>query len=56
MLDVHPLHEPVFTWKGFLFHIATIVVGLLQVVPRNNFPSLNIKLMRRIATLLQREA
>lgn len=32
MLDVHPLHEPVFTWKGFLFHIATIVVGLFIAV------------------------
>lgn len=32
MLDVHPLHEAVFTWKGFLFHIATIVVGLFIAV------------------------
>jgi len=32
MLDVHPVHEAVFTWKGFLFHIATIVVGLFIAV------------------------
>jgi hypothetical protein len=29
MLDVHPAHEPIHTWKGFLIHIATIVIGLL---------------------------
>jgi hypothetical protein len=29
MLDAHPPHEPVHTWKSFLIHIATIVIGLL---------------------------
>lgn len=29
MLDVHPPHESVRTWKDFLIHIATIAVGLL---------------------------
>jgi hypothetical protein len=32
MLDVHPLHEPPHTWKGFFVHIATIVVGLVIAV------------------------
>ena len=32
MLDVHPPHEPVHTWKSFLIHIATIVVGLFIAV------------------------
>jgi hypothetical protein len=32
MLDVHPLHEPPYTWKGFFVHIATIVVGLVIAV------------------------
>ena len=32
MLDVHPPHEPINTWKGFALHIATIVIGLLIAV------------------------
>jgi hypothetical protein len=32
MLDVHPPHEAAHTWKDFLIHIATIVVGLLIAV------------------------
>jgi len=32
MLDVHPPHEPVHTWKAFFIHIATIVIGLIIAV------------------------
>jgi hypothetical protein len=32
MLDVHPPHSPTHTWKDFLIHIATIVVGLIIAV------------------------
>ena len=32
MLDVHPPHERVHTWKDFFIHIATICVGLLIAV------------------------
>jgi hypothetical protein len=32
MLDVHAPHEPIHNWKGFVFHIATIVIGLLIAV------------------------
>jgi hypothetical protein len=32
MLDVHPPHAPTHTWRDFLLHIATIVVGLLIAV------------------------
>ena len=32
MREVHPMHEPPLTWKGFLVHIATIVVGLFIAV------------------------
>jgi hypothetical protein len=32
MLDVHPPHETVHTWKAFFIHIATICVGLLIAV------------------------
>ena len=32
MLDVHAPHEPINTWKGFILHIATIVIGLLIAV------------------------
>jgi hypothetical protein len=32
MLDVHPPHQATHTWKDFLIHIATIVVGLLIAV------------------------
>jgi hypothetical protein len=32
MLDVHPPHAPTHTWRDFLIHIATIVVGLFIAV------------------------
>ena len=32
MLDVHPPHESVHTWRDFFIHIATIVVGLIIAV------------------------
>jgi hypothetical protein len=32
MLDVHPPHTSVHTWKDFFIHIATIVIGLLIAV------------------------
>ena len=32
MLDVHPPHESVHTWRDFFIHIATIVIGLLIAV------------------------
>jgi hypothetical protein len=32
MREVHPPHEAVHTWRGFLLHIATIVIGLLIAV------------------------
>ncbi len=32
MLDVHPPHHPVHTWRDFLIHIATICVGLLIAI------------------------
>jgi hypothetical protein len=32
MLDIHPLQEVVHTWKSFLIHIATIVIGLLIAI------------------------
>lgn len=32
MLDVHAPHESIHTWKGFLIHIATIVIGLLIAI------------------------
>jgi type II secretory pathway pseudopilin PulG len=32
MLDVHPPHTPTHTWRDFLIHIATIVIGLLIAV------------------------
>jgi hypothetical protein len=32
MLDVHPPHEAPHTWKDFLIHIATIVIGLLIAI------------------------
>jgi hypothetical protein len=32
MLDVHPPHEAAHTWRDFLLHIATIVVGLIIAV------------------------
>jgi hypothetical protein len=32
MLDVHPPHAPTHTWRDFLIHIATIVVGLIIAV------------------------
>ena len=32
MIDVHPPHEAAHTWKDFLIHIATIVIGLLIAI------------------------
>ena len=32
MLEVHPPHETLHTWKGFFIHIATIVIGLFIAV------------------------
>jgi len=32
MLDVHPPHHAVSTWRDFFIHIATIVVGLVIAV------------------------
>jgi hypothetical protein len=32
MLDIHAPHEPINTRKGFVLHIATIVIGLLIAV------------------------
>jgi hypothetical protein len=32
MLDVHASHESVHTWRDFLIHIATIVIGLLIAI------------------------
>lgn len=32
MLDVHPPHEAAHSWKDFLIHIATIVIGLLVAI------------------------
>ena len=32
MLDVHPPHEPVHTWKDFLVHMMAICLGLLIAI------------------------
>jgi len=32
MLDVHPAHHAATTWREFLIHIATIVLGLLIAI------------------------
>jgi hypothetical protein len=32
MLDVHPAHHAASSWKEFLIHIATIVLGLLIAI------------------------
>lgn len=32
MLDVHPPHQSAHSWKDFLIHIATIVIGLLIAI------------------------
>lgn len=32
MLDVHPPHQAAHSWKDFLIHIATIVIGLLIAI------------------------
>ncbi len=29
MLDVHPPHEPILSWREFLVHLGTITIGLL---------------------------
>jgi len=32
MLDVHPPHEPIHSWKAYLLHMSTIVLGLLIAI------------------------
>ena len=32
MIEVHPPHEDVHTWKQFLIHIAAITIGLLIAI------------------------
>jgi hypothetical protein len=32
MLDVHPPHHPIHTWKEYLLHMSTIVLGLLIAI------------------------
>jgi hypothetical protein len=32
MLDIHPAHHAASTWRDFLIHIATIVLGLLIAI------------------------
>lgn len=32
MLDVHPPHQPIHTWKEYLLHMSTIVLGLLIAI------------------------
>jgi hypothetical protein len=32
MLDMHPPHQSIHTWRDFFIHIATIVVGLCIAV------------------------
>jgi hypothetical protein len=32
MLDVHPPHEGIHTWKTYLLHMSTIVLGLLIAI------------------------
>jgi hypothetical protein len=32
MIDVHPPHEGIHTWKDFLLHMSTIVLGLLIAI------------------------
>jgi len=29
VLDVHPPHEPIYSWREFFIHLATITIGLL---------------------------
>src|SRR5260370_7262311 len=29
VLDVHPPHEPIYGWREFFIHLATITIGLL---------------------------
>jgi hypothetical protein len=29
VLDVHPPHEPIYSWRDFFIHLATITIGLL---------------------------
>jgi hypothetical protein len=29
VLDVHPPHEPLYSWRDFFVHLATITIGLL---------------------------
>jgi len=32
MIDVHPPHEDIHTWKNYLIHMSTIVLGLLIAI------------------------
>src|SRR5277367_4646181 len=32
MLDVHPPHETIHTWREYLLHMSTIVLGLLIAI------------------------
>ena len=32
MIDVHPPHEGIHTWKDYLLHMSTIVLGLLLAI------------------------
>jgi hypothetical protein len=32
MLDVHPPHDPIHSWKEYLLHMSTIVLGLLIAI------------------------
>ena len=32
MIEVHPPHENVHTWRQFLIHIAAITIGLLIAI------------------------
>ena len=32
MLEVHPPHQTVHTWRDFFIHVATICVGLLIAI------------------------
>jgi len=32
MIDVHPPHEDIHTWKNYLVHMSTIVLGLLIAI------------------------
>jgi hypothetical protein len=37
MLDVHPPHEPLYRWRDFFIHLATITIGLLIALSLEGF-------------------